>query len=94
MPQVIGKVVKSNSHLDYVCQVYGPGETASTPLASDYAFGNFVRILIKERPKTWLVGLIYDTVLLNPEFGRLGPRLSSPPNSRFSRRIISTKRRF
>jgi hypothetical protein len=26
---------------------------------------------------TWAVGLIYDTILVNPDFGTLGPRLSS-----------------
>jgi len=27
----------------------------------------------------WLVGLIYDTMLFHPGFGRLGPRLSPEP---------------
>jgi len=70
----IGKIIKSNSHLDYICQVYGPNELES-PLARDeYGFGTFVRVgLDKERS---LVGIIYDTQLFNPDFGRLGPRLS------------------
>lgn len=73
---VIGKLVKSNAHIDYVCQVYHPGEVAQPPSPADYAFGNFVRIPLDTGG--WLVGVIYDTILLNPEFGRLGPRLSSP----------------
>jgi hypothetical protein len=72
----IGKIIKSNSHTDYVCQVYAEGEVNIPPKVEDYAFGTFVRMEIKTQPKSWLVGLIYDTVLLNPEFGRLGPRLS------------------
>jgi hypothetical protein len=75
---VIGKIVKSNSHTDYVCQVYGPGEIEYPPNIEDYAFGMFVHVALATQPKCWLVGLIYDTVLLNPDFGRLGPRLSPP----------------
>ena len=75
----IGKLVKSNSHTDYVCQVYGPGEVESPPSPADYAFGTFVRIPL-EGATSDLVGLVYDTVLLNPEFGSLGPRLSPAPD--------------
>lgn len=78
MPIQIGKVVKANSHTDYVCQIYGPGEIQSPPSPNDYAFGAFVRVALGAQSTAWLAGLIYDTVLLNPDFGRLGPRLSSP----------------
>ena len=72
---VIGKLVKSNVHTDYVCQVYGRGEVAEPPGADDYAFGTFVRIPLGEGRGS-LVGVIYNTTLLNPDFGSLGPRLS------------------
>jgi hypothetical protein len=75
----IGKIIKSNSHTDYVCRVYRPGEVDSPPLPIDYAFGTLARIPLGERAGD-LVGLIYDTVLLNPEFGSLGPRLSPAPD--------------
>jgi hypothetical protein len=71
----IGKIVKSNSHTDYVCQIYTAGEIARPPRPVDYAFSTFVSIPMSDEGS--LVGLIYDTVLLNPDFGRLGPRLSS-----------------
>ena len=71
---LIGKIIKSNSHTDYICQVYGHSEVEVTPAADDYAFGTFVRTA--QEDDRWLVGIIYDTVLFNPEFGRLGPRLS------------------
>jgi hypothetical protein len=82
----IGKIVKSNTHIDYVCQVYGPGEVSeAAPAPEDYAFGTFVRVDLSakvpgtfEVPGTYLVGLIYSTILMNPEFGNLGPRLSPP----------------
>jgi len=74
----IGKIVKSNSHTDYVCQVYGVGEIENPPGIGDYSFGTFVRVSLPTQPACSLVGLIYDTILLNPDFGRLGPRLSPP----------------
>jgi hypothetical protein len=76
---VIGKLVRSNSHTDYICQIYGPGETEATPLPVEHAFDTFVRIAVAEAAGH-LVGIIYDTVLLNPEFGNLGPRLSPIPD--------------
>ena len=102
----IGKIVRSESHVRYTCQVYGPGETGAPPRPSDYAFGAFVRIPLRAGPALpdtqalppgdtlgdtlgmaigptgdasagWAIGLIYDTILLNPAFGALGPRLSN-----------------
>lgn len=73
----LGKIVKSNSHTDYVCQIFGMNEAEYVPSNRDYAFGTFVRIDLGDDEDHYLVGLVYDTVLLNPDFGRLGPRLSS-----------------
>jgi len=74
---ILGKIVKSNSHTDYICQIFSEGEADYIPQNTDYAFGTFVRIDLDEQGERYLVGLVYDTVLLNPDFGRLGPRLSS-----------------
>lgn len=74
----IGKIVKSNTHVDYVCQINGPGEAAQLPEPDDYSFGTFVSIEM-ERPTgqaECLIGVIYNTLLMNPDFGNLGPRLS------------------
>jgi hypothetical protein len=73
----LGKIIKSNSHTDYICQVYGPGEVETLPAREDYAFGTFARIGLGD--DRWLIGVIYDTMLFNPDFGRLGPRLSPEP---------------
>jgi len=70
----IGTIVKSNSQVDYVCRVYGAGEVASPPRPEDHAFGTFVRASLAAGGGC-LVGLVCDTVLVNPEFGRLGPVL-------------------
>lgn len=100
----IGKIVGSDSHVRYTCQIFGPGEVAAPPDPSAYAFGSFVRMPLRtthtadvatlESPPPaarvrsdtlmpvqaqplWAVGLIYDTILVNPAFGALGPRLSN-----------------
>jgi hypothetical protein len=73
---VIGKIVKSSSHVDYVCQVFGIGEVEAGPLPTDYTFGTFVAIELDGGVAGSLVGVVYNTLLLNPEFGSLGPRLS------------------
>jgi len=91
----IGKIVKSDSHINYVCQIYGPSEVEVEPSPADYAFGRFVRVAVRssladdpdttldfalgisQEPVTYAVGVIYDTILLNPAFGSLGPRLSN-----------------
>jgi hypothetical protein len=79
----IGKIVKSNTHVDYVCQVYAPGEIEPCPSPEDYTFSTFVRVGLNADTaqgalSSYLVGLIYSTILMNPEFGNLGPRLSPP----------------
>jgi hypothetical protein len=76
---ILGKVVRSSSHVDYVCQIYGADEAEAPPAPTDYGFGTFVRIPISDAIGA-LVGLVYDTVLLNPDFGSLGPRLSPAPD--------------
>lgn len=81
MTSRLGKLIKSNAHTDYVCQIYGPGEVETPPLSTDYAFGTFVRVPLNEGHGD-LIGVIYDTVLHNPDFGNLGPRLSPAPDLR------------
>ena len=70
----IGKIARSSNHIDYVCQVYQAGEVAEAPQPADHPFGAFVRLATG--PREAIVGLIYNTELVNPEFGSLGPRLS------------------
>jgi hypothetical protein len=77
----IGKIVKSNTHIDYICQVYNESETDLEPEPTDYTFGTFVGIELQKVNGAVggvdrLIGVIYNTLLLNPDFGNLGPRLS------------------
>jgi hypothetical protein len=83
----IGVIVNSDSHIQYWCQAYGPQEIATPPSAQDYAFGQFVQVPLPAVPgivgaPERLVGIIYDTVLVNPAFGMLGPRLSTSDEQR------------
>lgn len=98
----LGKIVKSDSHVRYMCQIYAHGEVSAPPRPVDYAFGTFVRVPLRAatlesdvatltpttwlgsdalvpiaEPSQWAVGVIYDTILVNPAFGALGPRLSN-----------------
>ena len=107
----IGKIVKSDSHINYVCQIYGKHELEEQPNPADYAFGRFVRIAVRSQqsddldvnlslmlgkshePITYAIGVIYDTILQNPDFGILGPRLSNEAQVElFSPDYIAEKR--
>ncbi len=69
----IGKIVKSNSHVDYVGRVLDRLDSAEPPAPADYQFGQFVMIA---SDSATAVGIIYNSQLINPEYGQLGPRLS------------------
>jgi hypothetical protein len=71
----IGKVVGSTDQIDYVVQVYGPGDVAAPPTPAQRAFGQFVSIPVDDAND--LVGVVYSTQLFNPAYGTLGPRLST-----------------
>ena len=74
----IAKIVKSNSHVDYVARVFDALETAEPPAVSDYCFGQFVQIANGANSGQCVIGVIYNSQLLNPEYGNYGPRLSTP----------------
>jgi hypothetical protein len=71
----IAKVVKSNSHVDYVARVIDELDADSPPASEEYGFAQFVRLPVSEDEE--VVGVVYDTQLANPDYGTFGPRLSS-----------------
>ena len=80
MTDTIGVIVNSNSHIDYVCQLASPFEREQRPAPDAYAFGAFVAIDLPQQPAAdppCLIGVIYNTRLVNPNFTNLGPRLTS-----------------
>ena len=70
----IAKIVKSNSHVDYVGRVVDRLDAADPPRDTDYGFGQFVSMPLGEDLE--VVGVVYNTQLVNPDYGSFGPRLS------------------
>ena len=73
----IAKIIKSNSHIDYVGRVIDELDTGTPPNSEDYGFAQFVNLPQDE--KTEIVGVIYNSILVNPEYASFGPRLSPKP---------------
>ncbi len=71
---LLGKIIHSDDHLDYLCQIYRTDEIEAPPTPQDFALGRFVAIELPDGSR--MIGVIYNTQLFNPDFGRLGPRLS------------------
>jgi hypothetical protein len=71
----LAKIVKSNSHVDYVGRVIDVLDADEPPDASDYGFAQFVSMPLSEGAQ--IIGVIYNSLLINPEYGNFGPRLSS-----------------
>jgi hypothetical protein len=86
----LGKVVKSNSHCDYVVQVDDSMDVIEPPAADDYGFGRFVKLANADRPP--VIGVIYNSLLFNPLFFNNGPRLSSEPDPLFTPDLINETR--
>ena len=71
----IAKIVKSNSHVDYVARVIDRLDAERPPAETDYGFAQFVTAPLGDAEE--VVGVVYTTMLANPEYGSYGPRLSS-----------------
>ncbi len=72
----IAKIIKSNSHIDYIGRVIDELDSANPPAATDYGFAQFVKIPLKSED---VIGVIYNSILVNPEYANFGPRLSPKP---------------
>jgi hypothetical protein len=70
----IARIVSSNSHIDYVARVIDALDAASPPSSEDFGFAQFVKLPLED--ETEIVGVIYDSMLVNPEYSNFGPRLS------------------
>ena len=73
----IAKIIKSNSHIDYVGRVVDELDAENPPSADDYGFAQFVNLPLSETEE--IVGVIYNSLLVNPEYANFGPRLSPKP---------------
>ena len=70
----LAKIVKSNSHVDYVGRVIDSLDADDPPAAGDYGFAQFVKIPLPDEAQ--VIGVIYNSQLVNPDYGNFGPRLS------------------
>lgn len=69
----LARIVKSNSHVDYIGRVIDALDADEPPSASEYGFAQFVSIPLDESD---VIGVIYNSELVNPDYGNFGPRLS------------------
>ena len=72
----IAKIVSSNSHIDYVGRVIDELDSATPPSAEDYGFAQFVGVRFGDNE---MIGVIYNSMLVNPEYANYSPRLSPKP---------------
>lgn len=72
----IAKIVKSNSHIDYVGRVIDSLDAENPPPDEDYGFAQFVSLPLETEE---IIGVIYNSMLVNPEYASYGPRLSPKP---------------
>ncbi len=72
----IAKIVKSNSHIDYVGRVIDSLDAENPPSDEDYGFAQFVSLPSESEE---IIGVIYNSMLVNPEYASYGPRLSPKP---------------
>lgn len=73
----IAKIVKSNSHIDYVGRVIDSLDVEHPPKSEDFGFANFVSLPLENDSE--IIGVIYNSMLINPEYANYGPRLSPKP---------------
>jgi hypothetical protein len=73
----IARIVSSNSHIDYVARIIDALDAAAPPTAEDFGFAQFVKLPLDDESQ--IVGVIYDSILVNPEYANYGPRLSPKP---------------
>ncbi len=72
----IAKIVKSNSHIDYIGRVIDSLDSENPPSDDDYGFAQFVSLPLENEE---IIGVIYNSILVNPEYASYGPRLSPKP---------------
>ncbi|HEY0386552.1 MAG TPA: hypothetical protein VGC64_11095 [Pyrinomonadaceae bacterium] len=73
----LARIVKSNSHVDYIGRVIDVLDADAPPRPADYGFAQFVSMPLGDED---VIGVIYNSLLANPDYGNYGPRLSPLPD--------------
>ena len=81
----IGSIVSSNSHLDYVVEVFKERDCDRPPELHEREFGQpiFIKKTI-DGSEHAVIGVIYDTQLVDPDQGRTGPRSAQDDQAQFT----------
>ena len=72
----IAKIVSSNSHIAYIARVLDERDGVGVPTAEDYGFGRFVEMRCDAER---VVGIIFDSRLVNPEYSFMSARTAETP---------------
>lgn len=92
-PQTIGTIAQSRSHMDSYVEVFPERAREEPPSPADYQFGQPVYVTTDGTGERHLVvGVIYDTQLVDPDQGRTGPRLAPEEQATFTPGYVEEKR--
>jgi hypothetical protein len=79
--------------MDYLVEVYRDRDRDRPPEKQDYEFGQPVYATATVRGDEYaLIGVVYDSQLVDPDQGRAGPRLSNPDQELFVPGYVDEKR--
>lgn len=89
----LGSIAQSHTQMDYVVEVYRENEREMPPEKHDYEFGQpvYTRTTVRDDEYA-LIGVVYDSELVDPDQGRVGPRLSNPDQEMFVPGYVDEKR--
>ena len=81
----IGSIVNSNSHMDYTVEIFNETDRDRPPEPHECGFGQpvFIHKTI-DGTEYIIMGVIYDTQLVDPDQGRSGPRLAQGDQPQFT----------
>mgnify|MGYP006976214560 FL=1 len=81
----IGSIVNSNSHMDYTVEIFNETDRDRPPEPHECGFGQpvFINKTI-DGTEYIIMGVIYDTQLVDPDQGRSGPRLAQGDQPQFT----------
>ena len=91
----IGSIVSSNSHMDYTVEIYNETDRERAPDPDECGFGQPVFIKKTIQGDEYIVmGVIYDTQLVDPDQGRSGPRLAQADQPQFTPGYVEERTKF
>jgi hypothetical protein len=81
----IGSILDSNSHIDYTVEIFNEHDRERPPEPHEWGFGQPVFVPKSHDGTDYaVVGVVYDTQLVDPDQGRSGPRLAQNDQERFT----------